>query len=296
MAAAVAALLVGSCSDGDIEDGVTPTDAPPESVLDGMTPSSGPTPEASPETPAARMVPSESEAPPSSDDVTMSTTPLEAPTELPRSQEATDGPDGQVPDSLRATPPGSYVYRQTGTATTSGDPEDISPTGTLTVDPETATGRQSRRRTLDDGESVEHLEFSFTGGGIFLDRFSMEMTGPMAVPAISCSFVPGVAAPAWPPSPGWQTTAQADCGSIDVTLTVRVTGDGTAEIDGGSRKVSVIDFTVEFSGAMSGLVEETQHFDGRSALPLTFHRKTDVTMGFSTYSSDVTGELTTLDV
>lgn len=147
--------------------------------------------------------------------------------------------------------PGTYRYRQTGSATAGTQRFDSPPEGTLVVDAP-AGDRQTFHRFIDPQGEASDLTIEVVDGTVRLVETVVRQGGQ----EVRCTFDPPMAAV---DEVGETSTGHGECGELfDVDIEVRATGTTTVQLDGQTLDALVTETITTTSGQ---LVSETRTLD-----------------------------------
>jgi len=157
------------------------------------------------------------------------------------------GGEAAVPDSAVATggapqpvAPGTYRYRQTGSASGGGQTYDSPPEGTMVVDAAGADGRQLFHRYVDPEGKPADSTVRFGADGMFIEKLVLRQ----GEGEITCTFDPAIPSPPWPPTVGSTFSATGECGIFTLEIDGRVTGTRSVDLDGRSYEAFVVESTI----------------------------------------------------
>jgi hypothetical protein len=184
-------------------------------------------------------------------------------------------------------PPGTYHYRQSGSATAGGQTYDSPPEGTMVVDAAAADGKQVLHRYIDPEGDPSDVVMLFAGDGMFM----LEMTLRQGGQEIHCSFGK-MPSPTWPPKVGVSSTGHGDCGTtFQLDITTHITGTKHVTVDGVEHTAYIVESATKISGQVTG--EGTQLDWFVPELRLATHTETTQkgTFGTFEFSSSGTSDL-----
>lgn len=197
------------------------------------------------------------------------TAPARGPAVAPSTGSAADTAGNGAPAPAS---PGTYTFDQTGGVQaqpfySANEP----PQGTLVVDPAQSNGVQVWHRYIDTSKQPADTDMQFRSNGPFM--LSAGEAGPQG--NTTCTFNPPIAAPPWPPATGETFSSQGSCGSFNVSVQGRITGQQPVTLkDGETFTAWVIDSSLTISGQVTGSGTQVDWYSPALRLPL--HEQVDM--------------------
>jgi hypothetical protein len=198
---------------------------------------------------------------------------------------ATDAPaDAPPADDDPFVAPGTYRYRQTGSATAGTQTFDSPPEGTLVVDAPEGE-RQTFHRYVDPDGEASDVVIEISAGVVHLVETVLRQGGQ----EVRCTFDP--------PMPtveevGATSTGHGECGELfDVDIEVRATGTTTVQLDGRSFDALVTETITTTSGQLESETRALDHVLLDLGIPAHTESKSSGTFGTFTFSGEGTSDL-----
>ena len=180
--------------------------------------------------------------------------------------------------------PGTYRYRQTGSATAGTQTFDSPPEGTLVVDAP-AGDRQTFHRYVDPDGEASDVVVEISDGVVQLVETVLRQGGQ----EVRCTFDP--------PMPtvdevGETSTGHGECGELfDVDIEVRATGTTTVQLDGRSFDALVTETITTTSGQLESETRALDHVLLDLGIPAHTESQSSGTFGTFTFSGEGTADL-----
>jgi hypothetical protein len=174
--------------------------------------------------------------------------------------------------------PGTYHYRQSGTASGGGQSFDSPPEGTMVVKPAEADGAQLLQRYIDPKGDPQDVRMRFGDEGMFI----LEMVLRMGGNEVRCTFDAPVPSPAWPPAEGKTSKGHGSCGSFEIDVDDVITGTHPVTLDGASYTAFVVESTIKTTGSVTSTSHQTDWFVPE--LRMATHSETDTQGSFGAVS------------
>ena len=199
-------------------------------------------------------------------------------------------------DTPEPAAPGTYMYRQSGSATFGSTRQPVPAHGTMVVDPAERDGTsQTWHRYVDTNEPPTDIALSFSTSGVFITTEVQRVSFQGQSMTITCTFPkPGVPAPPWPPAVGKTFSDTGNCGSFTATVTGQIEGQTSDTVGSQTFAVYILKSTLTTHGQVQLTAIETDWVAYGLRLPV--HIQTDVrgTYALSSFTSDTTADLESL--
>lgn len=153
-------------------------------------------------------------------------------------------------------PPGTYRYKQSGSATVGAQKYDSPPEGTMVVKPAAGDGTQLLQRYIDPKGDPTDTTMQFRPDGMFILQTVLRQGGQ----EIKCTFGRGVPAPTWPPKVGATGEGHGDCGSFQTEITGSITGTKPVTVDGTAYTAYVVESTITTTGQVESKSNQVDWF------------------------------------
>jgi len=172
----------------------------------------------------------------------------------------------------------------------------VPPEGTLVIDPPAGNGTELWHRYVSPGDQPADSTVLFNPSGMFIQSVVERFNGL----TITCTLVPGLPAPPWPPAVGQTFSTQGTCTGQGVRATMHVNGNvgGTDSLplDGRSVGVYVVNGTINIDGTYEGnkiqaTDQETDWFAPSLRLPVKTHSVITAKYTILTFGADTTSAL-----
>lgn len=209
-------------------------------------------------------------------------------TVAPASGSSPGSPGGAAaePDvSTTPTPiaPGTYRYRQSGSAKVGTDTYEAPPEGTMVADAASGDGKQVFHRYVDpEGEPADST-MQFRADGMFI----LETIVRMGQTEITCTFDPPLAAPPWPATVGATSSGHGECGSFTTDVTSEITEARTVTLDGRTYDAVVVKSIITTSGQFESTTNQIDWFVPE--LRVSAHTEQDAKGRFGAFTFESTG-------
>lgn len=229
---------------------------------------------------------------PGEDGTTSTTTDAAADADAAASPSTTATPAGEpaagtaAPSSAAPAPlaPGTYRYRQSGSAKVGTETYDAPPEGKLVADAHSADGKQVLHRYIDPDGEPNDSTVRFGADGMFI----LDTLLRMGEAEIRCTFDPPLAAPPWPPTVGATSSGHGDCGTAFSTdVTTEITEARTVDLDGRTYDAVVVRSVITTSGQFESKTDQVDWFVPE--LRMSVHTEQDASGRFGTFTFESHG-------
>lgn len=180
-------------------------------------------------------------------------------------------------------PPGTYHYKQTGSAKAGGQSYDSPPEGKAVADAAGGDGKQVVHRYIDPNGEANDTTLRFGPDGIFI----LETVLRMGETEITCTFDPPLAAPAWPPVVGAKAAGHGTCGAFTTDVRSEITEARNVSLDGKTYDAVVVKSTITTSGQVESTSHQLDWFVPE--LRLSAHTESDSKGTFGTFAFESSG-------
>lgn len=193
----------------------------------------------------------------------------------PATTNAAPAPKGGGPAPLA---PGTYRYRQQGSATAGTQKYDSPKDGTLVAKAAGADGKQLLQRYIDPKGEPSDVTMRFGADGMFMLETVLRTGGQ----EVRCTFDDPMPAPSWPPAVGKTASGHANCGSFQLDATSKITGTKPVTIDGAGYTAYIIESTSKTTGNVTSTGTQTDWFVPE--LRMATHTETTLKGSFGTFA------------
>lgn len=243
---------------------------------DSKTSSSGSTPAGKESTTSTNAAAGATATTVAAGETTSTTSPAAAAT--PTTAAAATASTGPAP-----LPPGTYGYRQTGSAKVGAQSYDSPPEGKAVADAAGGDGKQVVHRYIDPNGEPSDTTLRFGPDGIFI----LETVLRMGETEITCTFDPPLPAPSWPPVVGGKASGHGECGAFTTDVTSEITEARTVSLDGKTYDAVVLESTITTSGQVESTSHQVDWFVPE--LRISAHSETDSKGTFGTFTFESSG-------
>ncbi|MEA3055130.1 MAG: hypothetical protein QOD30_562 [Actinomycetota bacterium] len=174
--------------------------------------------------------------------------------------------------------PGTYRYRQQGSATAGTQKYDSPKDGTLVAKAAGADGTQLLQRYIDPKSDPSDVTMRFGADGMFMLETVLRTGGQ----EVRCTFDDPMAAPSWPPAVGRSASGHADCDSFQLDVTSKITGTKPVTIDGAGYTAYIVESTSKTTGSVTSTGTQTDWFVPE--LRMATHTETSSKGSFGTFA------------
>lgn len=188
---------------------------------------------------------------------------------------------------LAPATPGTYQQSQQGSTTFGSTTLTPPPNAPLVVGPPDSNGIEIWKDYTDGNQPPQETSVQYRRTGPFI--LSTTVMTPQG--NATCTFNPAIPAPTWPPAVGDSFQTSGNCGNFTVSISGRITGSRTVQLDGQSFQAWVVDASLSTKGQVDATGTQEDWYSPALRLPLYQNSTIQGTYGLFSFHSQLTTRL-----